>query len=57
MRKYQKTFSFCDTKEEAQAFINEYNSYASRWRKKRYPGHITEWKNETEHKWIAWYSI
>ena len=58
MKKYYLSFKFCDTEGDAQTMINSYNAYATRWQKKRYPGHVTEWKSEDgmEHKWIAWYS-
>lgn len=56
--KYYFSFRFCDTETEAQRVLNEYRSSATRWQKKRYPGHMTEWKSKDgrESKWIAWYS-
>lgn len=57
MKKYNKTFQFFNTEEEAQSFCERENSTGSAYKRNRYPAHFTPWTSSdaTEHKYIAWY--
>ena len=57
--KYQKTFRFFSTKDQADRFVADYKRTATAWQKKRYPATVTPWISKTgnEKLWIVWYSF
>lgn len=58
-KRYRKTFEFCDTQEQAQAFCDRINASYSSYARKHYKAFFTPWSssNGQEHKFIVWYSI
>ena len=57
MRKYQLWYDIVDTMNEASRIAEQYNATATRWQKKRYPAHITDWSASDGYKgFIVWTS-
>lgn len=57
MRKYQLWYNIVDTIEEAQRIAGIYTATATRWQKKRYPAHVTDWSASDGYKgYIVWTS-
>ena len=56
-RRYRKTFEFCETEEEAQAFCATQNK--SYYIRKHHPAHYTPWSSRDgkERKFVAWYYV
>lgn len=57
--KYQKTFRFFGTKDQADRFAADYKRTATAWQKKRYPAAVTPWisMDGKEKLWLVWYSF
>ena len=57
MRKYYKTFTFCNSLEEARAFCDSYNANATEHMRRNHPAHFTPWISQdgNEKKYICWY--
>jgi len=55
--KFQLTFNFFDTIEQAKTFAENYMKKATRWQKKKYPAsfHLYTFNDGTQ-KYICWYS-
>ena len=57
MRKYQLWYNIVDTIEEAQRIAGIYTATATRWQKKKYPPHITDWSTADGYKgFVVWTS-
>ena len=57
MEKYNKTFKFAKSEEEAQSFCNEINRKSNYYIRKKYPSTYTNWES-LDHKekyFICWY--
>ena len=57
MRKYQDWFNIVETMKEAEYIMREYNETATRWQKKKYPAHVTDWQDDANNKYfVVWTS-
>ena len=59
MKRYQKTFKFFNTEEQAKTFCDNENSKNSYYLRKNHPATYTTWTSMDgkEHKFIVWYVI
>lgn len=57
MKKYNLTYQFFDTEEQAQAFCDRENASGTAWKRAKHKAHFTLWRsmNGKENKFIAWY--
>lgn len=57
MSKYQLTFRFVDTEEEARVFCANVNAMCRRYMREKHPAHYTPGVSEggKERKFICWY--
>lgn len=55
--KYNLTFQFFDTQEQAQVFCDRENASGTAYKRKHKTAHFTPWtsKDKTEHKFVVWY--
>ena len=57
MSKFQLWYDIVDTIKEASWIVERYNATATRWQKKRYPAHVTDWSASDGYKgYIVWTS-
>lgn len=56
-RKYQLSFSFRDTEEEAQRLCEVLQKQQNAYVNRRYKAHYTGWESSDhkEHKFVVWY--
>jgi viroplasmin and RNaseH domain-containing protein len=56
-KKYNRTYKFFDTEEQAKNFCDKENTQNSYYLRKNHPASYTAWTsmNGEEHKFIAWY--
>lgn len=56
-RKYNKTFKFCNTEQEAREMCESINRAATRYIRTKRPAHYTPWSSADgkEHKFIVWF--
>ena len=57
MKKYNLTYQFFDTEEQARAFCDRENANGTKWKRAKHKAHFTSWRsmNGKENKFIAWY--
>lgn len=57
MRRYQYTFSFVDTEDQAKALCNEILQNATDYVRRNKKPHYSAWTshNGKEHKFVVWY--
>ena len=48
MRKYQLSFTFAATEGEAWRMVEQFNSEASPYMRKRNPAHFTQWQSSSQ---------
>lgn len=55
MKKYNLTYEFFDTEEQAQAFCDRENASGTAWKRTKNKAHFTPWTNskQTERKFIV----
>lgn len=55
--RYQKTFEFCDTEEQAKAMCQTIDARATRYMRKHHPAYYTPWTSQdgSENKFAVWY--
>lgn len=56
-KRYNLTFKFFDTREQAKAFCDKENANGTAYKRHNKKAHFTEWSNEkkTGHKFVVWY--
>lgn len=59
MKRYNLTYEFFNTEEQARAFCERENASGTAWKREKHKAHFTQWTNskQTERKFIAWYYL